>query len=170
MSFRSPSSKCTVMYLTVPRFHLPFLTCSFLNCADRFKHWPISIPVVSTSIKTIAEESFSSGYLLSVFRPQLLQTSSLLLCKQIHTTANELLKCFHRQRETSINSNRFDLKWGFLFQSYQGLFKQALKQDILTNTTEIVFGTTLPLSGGFLHTDLEAIGSYTFVQYLISQM
>ncbi|CAH8612991.1 unnamed protein product [Schistosoma curassoni] len=137
-----------------------------LTCIDRFTRWPEAIPITSITAETVAHR-FVERWIALYGCPSTVTTdrgqqfesalfsslTRLLGTERIRTTAyhpasNGLVERFHRQLKSALRAHENDDWYETLPLVLLGI-RTSLKADIQCSAAELVYGTTLRLSGEF---------------------
>ena len=148
-----------------------------LTCVDRFTHWPEAISIVDIRAETVAD-AFFSGWIARFGTPATITTdrgaqfeSKLWdgLCNQFgiiwnrttsyHPQSNGMVERFYRQLKAAIMAHESPNPWTITLPSVLLGVRSAVKELLGRSTAEMIYGTTLRLSGEF--TEKYTVDAYT---------
>ncbi|BHF84693.1 hypothetical protein SprV_0902784400 [Sparganum proliferum] len=136
-----------------------------LTCVDRYTRWAEAIPLPNTQAETIVKAFVSRWVAMfgapstvttdrgAQFESTLFQTLlNFLGCTRIRTTAyhpaaNGMVERFYRQLKTTLRAVEDPGNWSDNLPLAPLGIRAALKSDLGFSAAELVFGTTLRLSG-----------------------
>ncbi|BHF67248.1 hypothetical protein SprV_0301027400 [Sparganum proliferum] len=136
-----------------------------LTCVDRYTRWPEAIPLPNVQAENIVK-AFVSRWVAILGAPSMITTDrgaqfestlfqtllNFLGCTCIRTTAyhpaaNGMVERFHRQLKTALRAAEDPENWSDNVPPALLGIRAALKSDLDCSAAELVFGTTLRLSG-----------------------
>nr|VZI13842.1 unnamed protein product [Spirometra erinaceieuropaei] len=136
-----------------------------LTCVDRYTRWPEAFPLPNVQAETIVK-AFVSRWVAIFGAPSMITSdrgaqfeSTLFLtlrnflgCTRIrtkacHPAANGMVERFHRQLKTALRAAEDPENWSDNVPLALLGIRVALKSDLDCSAAELVFGTTLRLSG-----------------------
>ncbi|BHF62422.1 hypothetical protein SprV_0200540400 [Sparganum proliferum] len=165
-TFPSPDARFSHVHLDVVGPLPPSNGFTYLlTCVDRYTRWAEAIPLPNVQAETIVK-AFVSRWVATFGAPSTVTTDrgaqfelavfqtllNFIGCTCIRTTAyhpaaNGMVERFHRQLKTALRAVEDPGNWSDnLLLALLGI-RAALKSDLGFSAAELVFGTTLRLSG-----------------------
>ena len=140
-----------------------------LTYIDCFTHWPEAVLITDITAETVTH-AFIQCWISRFGVPSTITTDrgcqfesamwnqliQLLGCKRIRTTsyhpaANGVIEHFHQQLKTSLKAHPNPTQWTESLPLVLFGVCTQLKEDLQFTATELVYGTTLCLPGGFFN-------------------
>nr|VZI50241.1 unnamed protein product [Spirometra erinaceieuropaei] len=136
-----------------------------LTCIDWFTQWPVAAPIPDISVETVAKASLTHwvsnfGVPATVTTDRESQYESTLFHEltsllgtnrfeqqQYHPQANGLVKRVNRQLKTSLMTQPDHSRWSDHLPLVLLSLRSTLKADIGCTAADLVYGTSLRLSG-----------------------